>query len=70
MACASELSRINVAALAIGALASELHAFLLLVTVTSNSSFRRTAQKRGTSELKRWASSITRPLFAVKEFDA
>ena len=56
MACASELSRIKVAALAIGALASELHALLLLVTVTPNSSFQRTPQKRGTSELKRWAS--------------
>ena len=53
MACASQLSRINVAALAIGALVSELHAFLLLAPVTSNASFRRTPQKRGISELKR-----------------
>ena len=53
MACASERSRIKVAARAIGALASELHALLLLATVTPNSSFQRAPQKRGTSALKR-----------------
>ena len=53
MACALELSRTKVADPAIGALASDLYALLLLVTVTPDSLFQRTPQKRDTSEFRR-----------------